>query len=400
MFKPLDGVRVIDLTQVLAGPYATYQLGLMGAEVIKIEKPGEGDWTRVGGSISALSEQNMGLGYLTQNGNKKSIALNLKCEAGVNVIRQLVKTADVFVENLRPGATASLGLGFDEIKQLNDKIVYCSISAYGQDGPIGHRPAYDHVVQGMCGIMAQTGDVDGGPTKVGAPYIDYATGQNAALAIVSALHEVRRTNRAIHLDVAMLDSAMMLMASLMTNCLTSGWKPQQTGNAAWSQSPSSGAFETTDGLLMLAANTAVQFGRLCRALGRSDILDDPRWNTPERRKENAAALGEELAAVFATRPAAEWEAVMDEADVPAARVRRMDEVLVEGQLQARGIMSEIMLPDYDKPVHVPSLGFKTNGDVTEPDTPPPQLGRDTESVLRSVGMDDAQITQLRRDGVV
>lgn len=151
---------------------------------------------------------------------------------------------------------------------------------------------------------------------------------------------------------------------------------------------------------IIVANTALQFDRLCRALDRRDILEDPRWNTPEGRKENAAALGSELAAVFAIRPAPEWEAVMDEADVPAARVRRMDEVLLEGQLQARGIMSEIMLPDYDKPVHVPSVGFKTNGDVTEPDEPPPQLGRDTETVLRAVGMDDAQISQLRKDGVV
>lgn len=400
MFKPLDGIRVVDLTQVLAGPYATYQLGLMGAEVIKIEKPMEGDWTRNGGALTELSDRNMGLGYLTQNANKKSIAIDLKTEAGLNVVKQLVKGADVFVENLRPGATAQLGLDFEEIKQLNDKIIYCSISAYGQDGPIGHRPAYDHVVQGMCGIMTQTGEVDSGPTKVGAPYIDYATGQNAALAIVSALHEVRRTNRAVHLDVAMLDSAMMLMASLMTNCLTSGWKPQQTGNAAWSQSPSSGAFETTDGLLMLAANNAPQFNRLCIAIGRSDILDDPRWNSPEQRKQNASALGSELAAVFATKPAAEWEDLMDKAGVPAARVRRMDEVLVEGQLQARGIMSEIMLPDYDKPVHVPSLGFKIDGAVTAPSQPPPQLGRDTEAVLRSIGMNDTEINQLRRNGVL
>ena len=400
MFKPLDGVRVVDLTQVLAGPYATYQLGLMGAEVIKIEKIGEGDWTRSGGALAELSEQNMGLGYLTQNANKKSIALDLKTDAGKDIVKQLVKRADVFVENLRPGATADLGLGFEEIKQLNDKIIYCSISAYGQDGPIGHRPAYDHVVQGMCGIMAQTGEVGSGPTKVGAPYIDYATGQNAALAIVSALHEVKRTNRAIHLDVAMLDSAMMLMASLMTNCLTAGWKPQQVGNAAWSQSPSSGAFETTDGLLLLAANNAPQFNRLCIAIDRRDILDDPRWNSPEKRKQNAAALNSELAAIFATNSAADWELILDKADVPAARVRRMDEVLVEEQLRTRGIMSEITLPNYDKPVHVPSLGFKIDGEVTAPCEPPPKLGRDTEAVLRSIGINDPEINQLKLDGVV
>lgn len=400
MFKPLDGVRVVDITQVLAGPYATYQLGLMGADVIKIEKPDEGDWTRIGGAVSELSDQAMGLGFLTQNANKKSIALDLKSPAGLSVVKQLVKTADVFVENLRPGATAELGLGFDEIKQLNSKIIYCSISAYGQDGPIGHRPAYDHVVQGMCGIMSQTGDVGGDPTKVGAPYIDYATGQNAALAIVSALHEVKRTNRAVQLDVAMLDSAMMLMASLMTSCLTAGWKPEPTGNAAWSQSPSSGAFETTDGLLMLAANNASQFERLCTAIGRADILDDPQWNTPDQRKKNAAALGAELADVFASRSADEWEDLLDKARVPAARVRRMDEVLVEGQLQARGIMSEMALPGYAKPVHVPSLGFKIDGEVASPSQPPPKLGQDTENVLRSIGMDDADIAELRQDGVI
>lgn len=400
MFKPLDGLRVIDLTQVLAGPYAAYQLGLMGAEVLKIEEPGGGDWSRTNGSMPNLNAQGMGLAYLTQNANKKSVTLNLKTDEGLAIMKRLIASADVFIENFRPGAIARLGLPFEVARAINPRIVYCSISAFGQDGELSHRPAYDHIIQGMCGIMKTTGTEETGPQKVGAPYVDYATGLNAAFAIVAALHETRRTGEAVHLDVAMLDTSMLLMASLLTSHLTGGWMPKPSGNEAWSQSPSSGAFETADGLLMVAANTDRQFRALCAGLGRADILEDSRWREPEARRANAAALRAELVAVFRSQGAAHWERVLDKAGVPASRVRSLDETLAEGQARTRGIAYAMAWSGQPADIHLPTLGFKVDSEVVAPSSPPPRLGGDTRAVLEALGYADDELCQLETRSII
>lgn len=401
MFQPLKGVRVIDLSQVLAGPFATYQMALMGAEVIKIEKPGEGDWTRnLEGPLPKLAERGMGLGYLTQNAAKKSVTINLKSPEGLEIAKTLISGADVFVENFKPGVAERLGLGFDVVREINPRIVYCSISAYGQDGPLSRRPAYDHVIQGMCGIMLTTGRPGDGPTKVGAPYVDFATGMNAAMAVMAGLMEARRTGAAVQIDVAMLDTALMLMASLMTLNLSSDWMPAQSGNEAWSASPSSGAFETADGMLMLAANNDAQFERLCNATGRSDILLDARWRSPKSRQENSHALRETLNETFLRQTAAQWESVLEQADVPAARVRSLDEVLAEAHVHARGLTSEINIDGHDAAVHVPAMSFKANGLNMTPQTPPSPLGADTEEVLLAAGIAPDRIDGLRSAGVI
>lgn len=395
MFQPLAGVRVVDLSQVLAGPYATYLLALMGAEVLKIEKPGEGDWTRIGQGIPKLTEQRMGLSYLVQNADKKSVAVDLKTPEGIEIVKRLVATSDVFLENFKPGVAERLGLGYDALKAVNPKLAYVSISAFGQDGPMSPRPAYDHVIQGMCGIMLTTGAPGAGPTKVGSPYVDYATGMNAAMATLGAIMEVRRTGQAVRIDVAMLDTALMLMASLVTNVLSSDWKPVQTGNEAWSQSPSSGAFQTSDGVLMLAANNESQFRRLCPAIGRSDILSDPRWSDPEIRKSNFPALRETLIETFKNRSATEWEEILSCVQVPAGRVRGLEEILAEPQIAARGLTGAIHVEGHDAPVMVPAMGFKADGSSNAPKSPPPQLGADTEAVLRVAGFDDLDLIRFR-----
>ncbi len=400
MFQPLKGVRVLDLTQVLAGPYATYQLALMGAEVIKIEPPGSGDWTRSGGQDEALGKTGMGLSYLTQNANKKSVVIDLKQPEGIELVKTLLANADVFVENYRPGVAARLGLSFDALKRIKPDLVYCSISAFGQDGPLGGRPAYDHVIQGMCGIMQSTGTPESGPTKVGAPYVDYATGMNGAFAVVCALHEVRRTGKALHVDVAMLDTSLLLMASLMTSVLSAGWEPSPSGNAAWSGSPSSGAFDTTDGMLMVAANTDRQFRALCKALSREDILADPRWDEPQQRGQHSVALREVLDNIFSTQNAAHWEELLNRGGVASARVRSLSQVLREEQAQVRGIMAEMALPGREATIHVPTLGFKVNGEAVGPNNAPPTLGADTDEVLASIGVDAQRIQSLRNKGVV
>ncbi|MBT5108604.1 MAG: CoA transferase [Rhodospirillaceae bacterium] len=400
MFQPLSGLRVIDLTQVLAGPYSTYQLALMGAEVIKIELPGEGDATRSGMGAPALGGDKMGLPYVTQGSNKRSLTLNLKTQDGLALLKRLIATADIFVQNFKPGTARRLGVSFEDVKQMNPKIVHCSISAYGQDGPIGDRPAYDHVVQGMCGITMTTGTPDSVPNKVGAPYIDYATGLNAAFAIVSALHETRQTGEAVSLDVAMLDSSMLLMASMMTSYLSTGVAPTASGNEAQSRSPSSGAFETTKGVLMIAANNERQHHHLCAAIGRPELLTDPRWADLAERRNHTDALRDEIAATVKTKSADEWEIILNEAGVPAARVRDFAEVMGEGQLKARGITTEMTLPGRDTTVHVPTLGFKVNGAVVAPSSPPPELGGDTDAILGELGISGDEVARLRADGVV
>ena len=400
MFQPLADVRVVDLTQVLAGPYAAYQLGLMGADVLKIETPGTGDWSRVNGMLPDLNADGMGLTYLTQNANKKSVTLNLKSAEGLGIAKRLVERADVFIENFRPGTIERLGLSFDVVRAINPRIVYCSISAFGQDGELSHRPAYDHVVQGMSGIMKTTGTTDTGPQKVGAPYVDYATGLNAAFAIVSALHEIRRTGKAVHLDVAMLDTSMLLMASLVTSHLTGGWMPKPAGNEAWSQSPSSGAFETADGLLMIAANNDRQFEALCVGLERLDILRDERWNTASARRANAAALRAELVEVFKARRAQEWEDALDATGVPAARVRSLDETLAEGHARTREFDHAMRWTREPRDIHLPTLGFKVDGEAVAPTSAPPALGADTHAVLTDLGYSETAIRRLAEDAVI
>jgi crotonobetainyl-CoA:carnitine CoA-transferase CaiB-like acyl-CoA transferase len=400
MFEPLKGVRVIDLSQVLAGPFATYQLGLMGAEVIKVEKPDGGDWTRIGDWVPELAEKKMGMAYIVQNSNKKSVTIDLKTKAGLAVIQRLIATADVFVENFKPGVAARLGLSFEEVAKINPRIVYCSVSAFGQDGQFSDRPAYDHIIQGMCGIMLTTGEPGSGPTKVGSPYVDYATGMNAGMAILAGLLEARRTEAAVQLDVAMLDTALMLMVALMSRTLSTDWKPEPSGNEAWSASPSSGAFDTAKGTLMLAANNAPQFKRLCAAIGRDDILQDARWATNQARKENASALRETLEETFLTRPATEWEDLLSAASIPAGRVRSLDEILSEDHIAARGLTSQLEIAEYDRPIHIPAMSFKANGQNHPNTRKPSQLGADTDEVLSAAGFSDEEILALHNAGVL
>ena len=399
-FQPLAGIRVLDITQVLAGPYASYQLALMGADVIKIERPGDGDWTRTGGADTDLAKARMGLPYLTQNANKKSVTLDLKQEQGRAVLQRMLPSCDVFLENLRPGAMSALGFSFEQVRQFSPNIVYCSISAFGQDGPLNKRRAYDHVVQGMSGIMHATGSRESGPTKVGAPYIDYATGLNGAFAILAALHEVRRTGNAVRLDVAMLDTALLLMASHVTAYLTAGTEPRPAGNEAFSGSAASGCFSTRDGLLMLAANTEEQWQSLCRVLNNDTLATEPRWKTSSDRSEHAADLRTILAEELATKTTNEWDIQLNEAGVPAGSVMRLAEILDHAQCQARDITQAVQLPETTSTPHLPTLGFKANGYSVAPSTAPPTLGRDTETVLLELGFEKDEITALREQSVI
>jgi len=378
---PLDGVRVIDFTQVLAGPYCTYQLALLGAEVIKIEQPG-GEMIRGGGDIPSLSKQGLGLGFCTQNADKDTVEVDLKDPENVKAVLSLIAQADIMVQNFRPGVAERLGIGETTVRECNPKIVYCSISAYGGEGPIGHRPAYDHVVQAMSGIMSTTGPEGSGPMKVGAPYVDYATGLNSAFAVLAALRERDRTGEGQRVDVAMLDTALNLMVNNVVATATIGKEIPKLGNEAASRAPSSGSFDTADGsVIALAANNERQFVDFCRALGHPEWSEDPRWNNAAIRRENHEALRVEIQQVFMTKPAEHWEILLDEAGVPASRVRTINELLSEGQPAARGLLTELKVGDADTPLQLPGIGFRLNGDSLTPQRAPRKVGADNDKWL-------------------
>jgi crotonobetainyl-CoA:carnitine CoA-transferase CaiB-like acyl-CoA transferase len=378
---PLAGITVIDLTQVFAGPYCTYQLALLGAKVIKIEPPG-GEMTRYGGALKDLADEGLGLAFCTQNADKDCVEIDLKQPEGITKVLELAADADIFVQNYRPGVAARLGLGEGAVRGANANIIYCSISAYGGEGPVGHRPAYDHVVQAMSGIMQTTGTEDMGPVKVGAPYVDYATGLNAAFAVMAALRERDRTSAPQTVNVAMLDTALNLMANNLVATATTGNETPKLGNEAASRAPSSGCFEAGDGvLIMLAANNERQFADLCAVLGYPEWAEDERWRQPRQRAENRQALRAVIENAFRQRRAAEWETLLDQAGVPASRVRSVGEVLAEGQPEARGLLQELPVGSRGTSVSLPAIGFRLNGDSLQPQQAPRNSGQDNDKYL-------------------
>ena len=400
MFKPLKGIKVLDLTGVLAGPYCTYQLALLGADVIKMENLQNGDWTREGGKDKSLVKKSMGTSFLIQNSDKKSIQINLKSKKGKNIALELVKNVDVFVENMRPGKAEKLGLGWKDLSKINRKIIYCSISAFGQDGPFKNRGAYDHVVQGMSGIMTTTGTKETGPTKVGSPYIDYATGLNAAFAIVSAMHEVKQKNKSIRLDVSMLDTSFLLMANMVTEHLNSGWVPTPMGNEAQSGSPASGMYSTLTSPILLAANNNIQFFSLCDALNSIGSFDKEKWKSESVRRSKQSDLRKEFQSIFITKTAEDLEILLNNFNVPAGRVRSLPDAVSEKQFKERKLWNKINIKSINRDYFVPSIGFKVDEKPVLPESPPPILGGDTEQVLKEIGITRDLVNNLRKDGII
>lgn len=395
---PLAGIRIIDFSRVLAGPYATYQLALLGAQVIKVEEPGKGDWTREGAPI--LKVPDIAAGFASQNADKQSITLDLKSPAGLKVALALIASADVVVENFSPGVAARLGLGYEAARAQRADLVYCSLSGFGQDGDFGARPAYDHVVQAISGITMLTGTPQSAPNRIGPPLFDYLSGAYGAFAILAALRERDRTGQPQYVDVAMLDAAIVAMASVVSGHRNGGTVPKAAGNTAASGSPASGIFATREGLLALAANQEHQVARLLRVLGIPEVLEDERFAALETRKQHAAQFGALLVKALAARGAAEWESLLAQAHVPAARVRTLPEVLDEPHLATRGVEQEVTDPLSGQSASFPSIGFKWNGQVLGPRSFPPRLGEHTEVLLASLGYAPADIAALRENKAV
>ena len=396
MARPFEGIRVIDITHVLAGPFAAYQLAVLGADVIKVEQRADPDQSRGSGTDPALNRAGMGTGFLTQASNKRAITVDLKTPQGREIVRKLAATADVFVENYRPGAFEALGLGYDALAAINPRLIYASFSAFGQDGPRREHTAYDHVIQATSGIMAMTSTEEVHPIKFGSPAIDYATGTMGAFALASALFQRERTGRGQRIDMAMLDVAMILMASHLTGFLRNGKHPKPHGNKQ--PHATNSAYRTRDGaLVMLGASNLRQQKRLWTVLERPDMIKTSNEARDAGRDAEEAVLTE----IMATRTAAEWEDYLQSRHVPAARVRRMEEALADPQLATRGVLHRHQGAEgVSGPFTVPLAAFKFAHDGPRIDTPPPALGQHTDAVLAELGYDAAAIAQLRNEGVI
>lgn len=395
----LEGVRVLDLTNVLAGPFASYQLALLGAEVIKVEVPENGDLARQLGADAELNAARLGASFLAQNAGKRSMTVNLKSTAGREVFARMVASADVLVENFRPGVLVRLGFGWDRLRRLNPRLVYCAISGFGQTGPMRDRPAYDQIVQGLSGMMSVTGTEDTAPLRAGYPIGDTLGGMAAAFAISAALVRVQRTGHGCQVDVSMLESAITGMGWVVSNYLVSGQPPRPMGNENITAAPS-GTFTTGKGMLNIAANKQEQFQALCAVLGREDLAADPRFAERENRKRNRTTLRTEIESALAARAAEEWEAVLAEAGVPAARVLDVPDVLELDQLAERGFLHTLPSPRGDGTVRVIGNGIQVDGRPSRPSVRPPVLGEHTEEMLRELGYRDEEITSLRAESAV
>jgi crotonobetainyl-CoA:carnitine CoA-transferase CaiB-like acyl-CoA transferase len=395
MTQPFEGIRIIDVTHVLAGPFAAYQLGVLGADVIKVEDPNDPDQTRGTGTDRELNRGLMGTGFLTQASNKRAITLNLKTEAGRQILKRLVAGADIMVENYRPGAFEALGLGYEPMAALNSRLIYCSISAFGQDGPRGRQTAYDHVIQATSGLMATTGTEVVNPMKFGSPAVDYATGTMGAFALATALFQRERTGRGQRIDLAMLDVAMILMSSHLTGYLRNGVEPKPSGNRHAHATNS--CHEAKDGLVMLGASNLRQQRRLWLALERPDMVKkDNDARDADRDRETAV-----LAEILKTRTADEWEVFFQARHVPAARVRRLAETVRDPQFSTRGVTYLHKAgPGVEGSFTVPLAAFKFAHGGPQINRPPPQLGADTEAVLAELGYSDGEIAAFRGAGVI
>jgi crotonobetainyl-CoA:carnitine CoA-transferase CaiB-like acyl-CoA transferase len=376
MTRPFEGIRVIDVTHVLAGPFAAYQLAVLGADVIKVEHPDDPDQSRSSGTDKALNRRQMGTGFLTQASNKRSITLDLKAEKDREILKQLAATADVFVENYRPGALAALGLGYEDLAAINPRLIYASFSAFGQDGPRGRQTAYDHVIQATSGLMAMTGTHDVHPVKLGSPAVDYATGMTGAFALASALFQRERTGRGQRVDMAMLDVALILASSLLTGYTRNGVHPKPHGNRH--PHATNGAYQTKDGLVMLGASNLRQQRRLWTVLERPDMI---KRSNDERDADHARETAV-LTEIMLTRTADEWEQFLQARHVPAARVRTMGEALADPHLASRGVVHRHdSAPGVDGGFSVPLAAFKFAHGGPRIDSPPPQLGQHNAEIL-------------------
>ena len=395
MTQALSGVRVLDLSRVLAGPWATQMLGDLGAEIIKIEKPGVGDDTRGWGPPWHGEGEGRTAGYyLATNRNKKSVAIDIAKPEGQALVRDLAVQSDIVVENFKRGGLEKYGLDYTALKAVNPKLVYCSITGFGQDGPEADKPGYDLMIQAMSGFMSITGNADGPPRRMGVAMVDLTTGMNAAAAILAALYQRERTGEGQHIDIALFDVAMSSLGNQALNYLVSGEAPGRTGNAHPNVVPYQ-PFETADGWIIVAVGNDAQFGRFAALLGHGDMAGDTRYRTNGARVENRDTLIPPLVAAMKRRKTADWTAALIDANIPHGPINTIAQAFAESQAIHRKLGQEIDgIPQVASPLRL-------SASPHDGATPPPALGQHTDTVLEDrLGLSSDERDTLRRDGVL
>jgi crotonobetainyl-CoA:carnitine CoA-transferase CaiB-like acyl-CoA transferase len=397
----LAGVRVLDLSRVLAGPWATQILGDLGADVIKVERPGQGDDTRSWGP-PFLEESGGGRGdaayYLAANRNKRSVTIDFAKPEGAELVRRLAPSCQILVENFKTGDLGKYGIDYDTIARINPRIVYCSITGFGHAGPYARRPGYDYIIQGMGGLMSLTGEPDGEPMKSAVAVADLFTGMYAVTAILAALRHAERTGEGQHIDMSLLDCQVAMLANLGASYLVSGEKPQRVGNHHASIAPYQ-VLATADGHIILAVGNDGQFRAFCAAAGVS-LNEDPRFATNQARVLHRSELSDALSPVMRTRTTAEWVAALEAADVPSGPINTLDTVFADPHVIARNAVETVTRADGAR-IRLAASPMKLRATPPATRAAPPQLGQDTEAVLREMlGAGDAEIAQLRANRVI
>ena len=407
MAGPLSHIRVLDLSRVLAGPWCGQNLADLGAEVIKLERQKSGDDSRAFGppwlKDASGKDTRESAYFASANRGKKSVTVNLSKPAGQDLVRKLAAKSDVFLENYKYGDLARYGLGYDDLKKINPRLVYCSVTGFGQTGPYRERPGYDFMIQGMGGVMSITGERDdvpgGGPQRVGIPIADIMTGMYATIAICAALAHRERSGTGQHLDLALLDTQIGVLANQGMNYLATGEAPRRLGNAHPNIVPYQ-PFRTSDGDVILACGNDNLFNRFCEVAGCQHLAKDPRFATNSKRVENREAITALLAGIFAKRTTKDWCDALEAAGVPNGPINDLKQVFDEPQVIARGVKIELEHPSAGK-VPLIASPMRFSGTPLEYKLPPPTLGEHTSEVLRSVlELDDAAIAQLRDDGII
>lgn len=396
----LEGVRVLDLTNVLSGPYATYQMAMLGAEVIKVENPREGDLARKLGASTELNAEMLGTSFLAQNAGKKSVTVDLKHPEGKALFRKLLETADVLVENFRPKVMERLGFGYESVREINPRLVYCAISGFGQEGPLSGNPAYDQIVQGLSGVMSVTGDAHSAPLRVGYPLCDTLGGMAAAFAVVSALYRRHASGEGAFIDLSMLDATISAMGWAVSNYLIAGVEAKPIGNQNMTAAPS-GAFRCADAQINIAANKQEQFERLCQIICRPEITSDPRFAEREARKANREALNALIEEGLQSHTAAEWEVALNAEGIPAGQILTVPQILSHPQIAARNLVQELPMENAGiTSVKVVRAGYKLADSQPGARSAPPMLGADNAAIFGELGLAPEEIARLGDSGAI
>jgi crotonobetainyl-CoA:carnitine CoA-transferase CaiB-like acyl-CoA transferase len=395
--RPFANVRILDFTQVLAGPYGSYQLALLGADVIKVERR-EGEDMRRTPLSREWADRGMAPSWLAINGNKHSLTLDLQKPAAIAIVNRLAEQADVVMENFRPGVMDRLGIGYEALRKINPKLIYCCISGFGSTGPYRNEAGYDGKIQALSGIMALTGHKEMGPTRAGFAVCDVLSGMTAAFAVSSALYQRTHTGEGQFIDVSMLEASLAFLSTQVADFTVAGHRQEQFGNQAISRKVTANLFRAKDSWLLLAVNSDKQYEALMTGIGRAAVLDDPRFTDWFQRKEHEAALRAIIEEALAAADAKTWERRLNDAGAPCASIWRIEDVIDHPQITARGAVQTVDT-EYGA-LRLMGSGFQMAHGGGKLDHAPPPLGAHTDAVLRAAGYSADEVAALRRDGVI